>query len=1087
MSKKSKSQQMIYTSKDNRLILSNLYINKIDKFTFRYTDGLNWNRLNIINNFESFFHLYKSKLSQQLYEATANVNNYNIQPYFDIEYYDNYDKHLYRKNFCKYFTQFCSIYKLGKPSFYCIDGSGLANRKKKLLITHNQQCTSLYRLKVSWHIIIRGIGYLKNPSQFINIVNLFMYWLEITIKTDFINRKGSNYQPNSGIDTSVYKSNHQLYRMPYSLKDKRPFNIYYNNSIILLKDCPINLFKLHLVQCVTDDNIMLFKNIPIISLKKTTSTLILNKIHNSGVPKSIYSAIKYHNVKFINPGKYNNSIEWLLQCIPSQDNLWGWRYIGMTLKNCNCDVNMWIKWSRGCNNFDEDECIEQWETLPIRNPKKGYNKGTLKRIACICLNKKYGKQKAKIKFPDVYPIMWKINTFITKQNKIINKSKYSIYRDKIIPNIKVIEYNNRYVSDNTVPQLKQLKSSIPFIFIHSLPDTGKSYSIHTLLTRQLNKNQKTRILCLTTRIMYAFDLFASLRKKNLYAKVYKNINNKSNMDKEQFLICQMESLHWIKQTYDIIIIDECESIFKNITAQTIKYPLKTMKIMEKIIKNAKQCIFADAFISNRTKSVLQKMYSKMQFPKSIYYKNTYKHDKKIVIRYSYHPKSKKSKMIQVLFDKLIFEQKKCVFVCAHKKLANIVYKQALHYEIDVQKYDSDTDDYDKSMCMFDVNKNWKCNLLIYTPSITCGVNMTEKWFDELFIFSSVLSCTVRDTFQSAFRVRNFKSNIIHCMHNLINFSGYYSPCDENHINELLTLCKNNNHYQSIPKWFEHLIKLNLAEDNRNRHSVKHLEDFNYYAECVNWELRDIERVNNKNIDDYTYDTMSHKQIFYGKWYIHPYKIQDAQKDINQYNATLHDKRGVEYHNIAKKLKLTLDYDNKHREYYSLGDKNKDMIFHNMLFNQHWNNSASQFINQIDRFIMDINGGGYNKAKNIWIKHPYFNRDLNKYKIINDLYQCLEYKNITKLKIGPNERKKIINLWKDNWEDVYKILNKRITKKKNSELIWSWNRAIVIIKTIVKDFFGCNLEIKRIDRKINDTRYRGSIYRIELPVWCNKLI
>ena len=54
--------------------------------------------------------------------------------------------------------------------------------------------------------------------------------------------------------------------------------------------------------------------------------------------------------------------------------------------------------------------------------------------------------------------------------------------------------------------------------------------------------------------------------------------------------------------------------------------------------------------------------------------------------------------------------------------------------------------------LLNVNEKWlELDLLVYTSSITVGVNFDTSHFDELFIYSSCKSGNVRDIFQSSMR------------------------------------------------------------------------------------------------------------------------------------------------------------------------------------------------------------------------------------------------------------------------------------------------------------------------------------------------
>jgi len=68
------------------------------------------------------------------------------------------------------------------------------------------------------------------------------------------------------------------------------------------------------------------------------------------------------------------------------------------------------------------------------------------------------------------------------------------------------------------------------------------------------------------------------------------------------IICSVESLHYIPEgkTFDLIIMDECESILKQFNSATAKASYMCFHILHSLVKKCKKIVYADAFISNRT-------------------------------------------------------------------------------------------------------------------------------------------------------------------------------------------------------------------------------------------------------------------------------------------------------------------------------------------------------------------------------------------------------------------------------------------------------------------------------------------------------
>ena len=86
----------------------------------------------------------------------------------------------------------------------------------------------------------------------------------------------------------------------------------------------------------------------------------------------------------------------LLQHIKSRDDYDGWLKVGMALHSVDpgllCD---WIGWSRGCANFDEEECLAKWTSFK----SSGFTIGTLHYLAELD-GFRYVRPEPEYDFPD---------------------------------------------------------------------------------------------------------------------------------------------------------------------------------------------------------------------------------------------------------------------------------------------------------------------------------------------------------------------------------------------------------------------------------------------------------------------------------------------------------------------------------------------------------------------------------------------------------------------------------------------------------------------------------------------------------------
>ena len=152
------------------------------------------------------------------------------------------------------------------------------------------------------------------------------------------------------------------------------------------------------------------------------------------------------------------------------------------------------------------------------------------------------------------------------------------------------------VQGNEVPSLIPYLQPFRPIIIDASYAAKKSFRIRELMQYMIRKNPKTRILCLSVRIIHSFDMLAQL--KDLFGfQSYKDITTERDNQGEIItplgsigrLICSYESLHRLynhkdsadQPQYDVLVLDEfrslCDTMCKKgdmIDPQTSQFLLK---------------------------------------------------------------------------------------------------------------------------------------------------------------------------------------------------------------------------------------------------------------------------------------------------------------------------------------------------------------------------------------------------------------------------------------------------------------------------------------------------------------------------------
>lgn len=255
---------------------------------------------------------------------------------------------------------------------------------------------------------------------------------------------------------------------------------------------------------------------------------------------------------------------------------------------------------------------------------------------------------------------------------------------------------------------------------------------------------------------------------------YKDIRGKN----ERVLIC-LNSLWKYKYTPDVLVIDECESVFNIFGQEYVNKTGKKNEIWIKLIELFRRCnkiILLDAFITTKTINLIKMInsgvnenmviYEKRNIPstRDIYYckfysslaraKGILQEGKKIFIYYPYKSAPEFSN------NKTMME--------IHKFLEEATGKKGRYYNADIESGIKNE--------LKDVNTFWSLyDFVIVNKIVTCGVSFDMNHFDEVFIYvENRASC--RELGQVSMRVRKLllrRINIIYIdeikgKHNPIN-------------------------------------------------------------------------------------------------------------------------------------------------------------------------------------------------------------------------------------------------------------------------------------------------------------------------------
>jgi hypothetical protein len=371
---------------------------------------------------------------------------------------------------------------------------------------------------------------------------------------------------NEIIDLNIYKTGglRLLWNSKFGKNSNLEFykgvNYQYENEKQLFMDCLLKNIseKHHFVNFeITKDVKIVRKGIP----RKQTSLIIKDIIK------------KYINQPIELLKKYLDLLD-----VKRADRYVKWLEVGMCLHNCNptekC-FKLWDEWSKFSENYhSKDFNAYKWNSFKFNN----YSIGTLKYLAKQDSPENYEQIVYSLEEPLYQSFKFNENYIMDEKDKI-----------KDLKNITAIMINKW-----------MLDSSIKSLAINSCYDTGKTSTIKKILDEYSPK----KVLFVSYRQTLTHELHGGFIDKNVtnYLDPYYNSNR---------LICQIESLHKLIDdynfigedslipVYDLIILDEIESILAHFRSSTILEKEKTFNLFADLVYNANKVLALDGDFHNR--------------------------------------------------------------------------------------------------------------------------------------------------------------------------------------------------------------------------------------------------------------------------------------------------------------------------------------------------------------------------------------------------------------------------------------------------------------------------------------------------------
>jgi len=388
----------------------------------------------------------------------------------------------------------------------------------------------------------------------------------------------------------------------------------------------------------------------------------------------------------------------------------------------------------------------------------------------------FGIEKIKV-VKDKQPVIKKVvkeSTF-DKDNyqklvleKLLDELKFT--RDNKYCNVVDYEFPDRLKANGSGDMILgpciEINSKIRCQYHVSHMNSGKSHEIIEFL--KLSQNQNKSVLFISSRVSTGNDLLSKLQKiKYDDESSFVSYASKPNFEEVNKLIIQTESLNKLgtSKTFDIVIIDECFSAMSQmVSLSTHKSNIITnQKIFSCLLLNAEKVILLDADISDKC----IEFYSKLVNKNITVYNNTYQFTKKIETKLITGTDTmmindmckKMNKGFNIAFitnsknkgHKVISEVK-----MFFKKIG-IDFNNYVYYHVE-NKFPCRIDEDGK---MYSVEEDFiKYQFVMYSPTITQGVDFTKHHFHYVYGYYSNKSNNILQYIQQLGRVRNIIENEI---------------------------------------------------------------------------------------------------------------------------------------------------------------------------------------------------------------------------------------------------------------------------------------------------------------------------------------
>ena len=427
------------------------------------------------------------------------------------------------------------------------------------------------------------------------------------------------------------------------------------------------------------------------------------------------------------------------------------------------DYKTWIKLVYMYKNYD----INQDEVIKISSKSKKYDDKSKQMIIDIYSNKKVKKNIKMISLGTL--VKWAKETSLIETNRLF--AKYYLSTKLNVKNIDEILLSQSNIKPNYKEESQYISSKAFDIFklemsngkncliLKSPTGTGKTTIINLLIKYLIETNPEYKIISVITRRSMSSCHINAFNSSNNSIKFISYLDD--DYESLDYFISSLENLAKVNELYDIVILDEINSLINYFYSSTLSNKrLQCISALIKLISNAKYIISVDANITDMVFSLFT------QLNKNIfYYENIYKNKQNIPLNLFYCTQYKEDNNLTSWCNKYIIpnyisKSKSCLILSDSKEITDklkIIFTKSNsnddYYRI-FNREEGTLDD------LTNINKIGLNRCIVCSPRIIYGTDLTIQ-YDSIFIIykrnSGLNSMSALEMCQQMARARNTKA------------------------------------------------------------------------------------------------------------------------------------------------------------------------------------------------------------------------------------------------------------------------------------------------------------------------------------------